>query len=327
MIAVVFYCFAVNDWESRLTRQIEKLHSSGLYERADELHFFVTDPNKDKKNLIQELLKNSSKIEVNYTDQNHYEFLALNKVDQLARERDCNILYFHTKGVWNNFKNYQTQELDILKIDSIHSWVGILEHYLIDNWEKCIEKLETFDTVGVTNYGNWWWGNFWWTKSSHIRKNIPFLNFCGSRWTAEAWLHAANDTPDNIKYYEFFHFNFDPLYSTIPKYFYDNTDISSIKFNIIEASYGYFANQRDEGSGLPSEDDSIVDVTEKVKQVLKDKQEDKNFHLQLSDVSELVDLTPTVKKVLRVKYSTNIDPKNQYTITSFFNYLSILPTQ
>jgi len=327
MIAVVLYCFTINDWKVRLTRQLERVYKSGLYDKAEVFYLYASDPAGNSLDDLNNLTDKFPKIKLEYTTINHGEgYLALSKVDELAREVDCKILYFHTKGVWNKFKNYQTQELDELKASGVNTWVDILEHYLIDNWEKCIDKLDIFDIVGVTNYGNWWWGNFWWANSNHIKNNIPFKSFYGTRWSAEAWLHTANESPDKVKYYEFFHFNFDPLYSILPKYLYDGSDLSSVKFEIKEAKYGYFANQRDEDNLLRSEEDIFVDVTERVKLLLAEKQNNKTLYFNISDL-QIENFTLEFPKALRVKFTTNIDPENEYTATSFFQmpYLSILP--
>ena len=42
-IAVVQYCWAVNNWQDYLTEELELVKSSGLYEEADELYLFVSD--------------------------------------------------------------------------------------------------------------------------------------------------------------------------------------------------------------------------------------------------------------------------------------------
>ena len=327
MIVVVLYCFTINNWKVRLTRQLERVYKSGLYDKAEAFYLYTSDPARNSLDELNNLVEKFPKVKLEYTTDNHGEaYLALSKVDELARNGNYKILYFHTKGVWNKFKNYQTRELDELKTGGVNTWVDILEYHLIDNWEKCVDKLDTFDTVGVTNYGNWWWGNFWWANSSHIRNNIPFKNFYNGRWSAEAWLHTANKAPDEIKYYEFFHFNFDPLYSILPKYLYDGTDLSSIKFEIKEANYGYFASQRDEGNTLRSEEDVYINVTEKLKLLLAEKQNNKSFYFNISDL-KIEDFALELPKALRVKFTTSIDPENEYIATSFFKmpYVSILP--
>jgi hypothetical protein len=106
---------------------------------------------------------------------------------------------------------------------------------------------------------------------------------------------------------------------------YDGTDISSIEFKINEAKYGYFASQRDEGQDLKNEYDLTVDVTEEVRRLLAEKHNNKVLSLHLHEIIKVEDPAPGYNQVLRVKYSTNIDPETEYVITSFFNNVNILP--
>jgi hypothetical protein len=161
------------------------------------------------------------------------------------------------------------------------------------------------------------WGNFWWSNSKHINNNIPFEQyFGGSRWQCESWLHESNSNINDIKYFQFHPFSYDPYYSILPKYFYDNTDISNLEIKIIDAKFGYFAEQRDEGRGLSENNDNIVDVTNEVIELLK-----------LSD-NKTFDFFPEQSftgnhpykgndKSIRILFKTNIDPEKTYTLTSY----------
>jgi hypothetical protein len=330
MIAVVLHCFAVNDWKPKLIRQITRLHTSELYKEADELHLFVNDVDGDKEELIKEILKDSPKITLNYHLTNHFEFLALNKVDEIARSNEnCKIFYFHTKGVWNKFKIMDVEDFYPLKESAVDSWVEVLEYFLIDNWRKCVEKLDEYDTVGVANYGNWWWGNFWWSNAYHIRNITPFKIYLGAdRWFAEAWLHVAHPNPNQIKYFTFYNFGYDPHYTILPKYVYDNTDLSNIEFEIISAEYGVFAEQRDEGRAPVVETDTTVDITDIVKNYILEKHNNKNITIEgiessLIDNFNIIRPVSNILNVVRIKYKTNIDPENEYIITSIFDYLKL----
>lgn len=331
MIAVVLYCYSINDWEERFKRQIERVKSSGLYDGADEIYVYISDPLNNSEEKIKNILLNYPKIILHYTTINHGEgYRAICKVDELGKQNDnYKILYFHTKGVFNKYKNFVNQEIDDLKVKSVNCWVEMMEYFLIDNWKTCVDKLDEYDTVGVTCNGNWWWGNFWWTKSSHLKKNIPMSDFYGgSRWQAEDWLHGANNDKQNIKPYEFYKFYFDGHYSIIPKYFYDGTDISNIKINIIDAKFGYFSEQKDEGRGIQNEENKIFDVTEQIrnsvaafdyKRIRNDWSKydfDSIFYKTFGHT-----LHCTLTKSLRIKFNTNIDSENEYVVTSFLYQL------
>lgn len=316
MIIVVFYCYMLNDWEEKLKRQINRLVSSGLYDAAGELYLYVTDITGQQKSKVEELLANCPKIKLDYTTRNYGEaVLALSKVDELGKSGDYKILYFHTKGVFNKYKNFQTKEINELKLRGVNCWVEMLEYYLIDNWKACVEKLDNYHTVGVGCYGGWWWGNFWWARSDHIKNNENFRDFHGgSRWRAEAWLHEANSKRNEIKFYEFNHFSYDNYYSVIPEYMYKQ----NINFDveITKAELGYFGEQRDEGRPAPS-NPSFVDVTEETKKCLV--KESNKWVVKTRQVERLIQKDPAFgfQKTLRVYFKTNIDPENEYIITSF----------
>lgn len=324
MIAVVYYCYTINDWEVRLNRQLDRIKSSGLYDSADELHIIITDTENNKKDLVEKILEKHPKFLLNYTTRNWYEGYAIKKVDELARSRnDYKILYIHAKGVFNKFRDVKSMQPDDLKISGINCWVEMMEYFLIDNWKECVQKLETFDTVGVTNVNRWWWGNFWWTKSSHVQKNAKFDDwFGGSRWQCESWLHESNSDIANINYHEMYHFQYDPVYSVIPKYFYNSSLESEIKIFTDSAEYGYFFEQRDEGNTLLHDKNLTVDVTESVSEKIKNKTiyvgKNKNCCMDLLvNFHSPHDPAYGTPKRLRINFRTNIDPENKYTITYF----------
>lgn len=330
MIGVVLYCFVIDDWEKRFTRQISRLKSSDLYDNADDIYVVISDVNNNKKEYIEDILKEYPKIKMMYHIHNRAESLALMVVDDLCRSnQDYKVFYFHSKGVFNKYKNFVSKEIDPLKVSGVDCWVEMMEYFLLDNWKTCVQKLESYDTVGVTNNQNWWWGNFWWTKSSHIKKNIPIKDYYGgSRWQCEGWLHDSNSDKESIKKYEFFNFTYDPHYTVIPSYFYNGEDISDISINIIEAKFGYFSEQRDEGRGLLHDKDLILDVTEQIlssvenvdkKRILNDWNK---FNLEVMFLENFGStLASTLPKTLRIKFSTNVDPENTYIISSFFYHL------
>ena len=319
MVIVVLYCFMVDDWEIRLSDQLKRMKSSSLYDESNEIHLVVTDINNNQKDKIDSLLGEYQKISLDYTTRNWYEGHALSKVDNIARTYDdCKILYFHTKGVSNKYKDLISNDYYNLKVEGIKCWKELMEYFLIENWKDCVKKLDEYDTVGVNNVNNWWWGNFWWSNSKHIKNNKPFNEyFTGSRWGCESWLHESNYNIENIKYYQFYPFSYDPYYSILPKYFYDGTNISDIKIKVLDAKFGYFAEQRDEGRGLSENKDNVIDVTDKTIELLK-LSDNKKFNFNPNEL--LIDNHKYHgnDKSIRIFFKTNIDPEKIYTLTSFY---------
>lgn len=323
MIAVILHCYTINDWEEKFLRQVNRLKTSGLYEGSDEIYIYITDPSNTFFQRINSILSEFPKVQLHYSTTNHGEgYKALCKVDELGKQFDnYKILYFHTKGVYNKYKNFSTGEVNYLKLKGVETWVEMMEYFLIDNWKECVNKLEEFDNVGVSCNNDWWWGNFWWTSSKHIKNNIPFSQYYrGSRWLSESWLHDSNKDKSNIKKYEMFHFHYDPCYSFFPKYFYDGTDLSQLELNILKAEYGYFAEQRDEGQPTPLNDVKTIDVTSKVNDLVNKFDKKKILLRPYEDTCDY-DPAPNIdglNKCLRITFKTNFDDK-EYVLSSFMN--------
>jgi hypothetical protein len=314
LITVVCYTYLVNDWEEIFTKQLERTIKSGLYDECDEFYWIVCDEEKNKLDNVNNILKKYNKLKLKYITNNNFEYDAIDFIQNLSKEKiERKILYFHTKGVYNKFKNFNTKEINNLKVNSIKCWTNILEYYLIDRWKECIHLLNEKDIVLVTNYYDWPWGNFWWTKSNHINKNKPIKDYFNNRWDCESWLIASNNEKNNVTFYEFFHFTYDPYYSILPDYIF-NEKINDIEFEIIEAKYGYFGEQTDEYSYLSDIDpymETIIDVTD----IVKNKTPKNNIFFNVDDLLEL-NFEINKLKTLRIKFKTNIDRVNEYIITS-----------
>ena len=126
MIGVVLYCYTINDWQDRLLRQINRIHSSELYDNADELHLVICDVENNKKELIESLILSLPKIKLDYQTRNLAETPGLMKVDELCRNiDDCTVLYFHTKVVFNKFKEFSTMQVDELKVNGNCRWLQV----------------------------------------------------------------------------------------------------------------------------------------------------------------------------------------------------------
>lgn len=319
-IAVVHFCYMTNNWKDILCHQLLRVYQSGLYDHSDEYYLVVTDINNEKDKL-DNLLINYPKIILDYYPDNKlYESNAIKKVQELSKHnQNLNILYIHAKGVSNNgIKNYKTKEVSLLKQESVKNYKEILEYFLIDNWKECVDKLnEGHHIVGVNCVFGMWWGNFWWTRSEYVKLNEEFtFNEGDSRWKCERWIHIGNPihpTPE-FKPYEFYHFWCDNYFTIIPKYLYDKTDKSLIKYNIHKAEYGYFADAQHEAQPLPLDEDIVFDITEQVKEYFEKSNSSKfDIYIEQKDLPTIDH--PNLDKRLRIYYSTNSN-KTIYTASS-----------
>jgi hypothetical protein len=320
-IVIVLYCYAINDWNERLSAQLERIKTSGLYDASDNLNLVIADPDEKHYNDITHIVSKYPKWKLLYTTLNRYEATALSHLDAIARassENNHKILYLHTKGVFNKYKNFETLETHELKINGIKCWTDILETCVIDRWKECVAWLDEVDTVGATNNGNWWWGNFWWATSSYIKQIIPFEKYYnGSRWSAEDWLHGASIDKSKIKFKELYNFQFDPYYTVLPKYFYDNSDITDVELIINKAEYGCFSEQRDEGQPTPTHSVRIIDITDVGGISTTKTSISINGNIIAGNVE---DICHGEAKAIRLYFSTNRDLQTEYVITTFPGY-------
>lgn len=333
-IGVVQYCYMANDWKERLVEKISRIYNSGLYDAAKEYRLVVTDVNNERS-ILEEILSKYPKITLNYYSNNKlYETHAMRVVHELAKNnKSMNILYTQVRGVTNIFKNFETREVSETKRQSTKSYVEMLEYFLIDNWKQCSDKLdEGYHMAGVNCVYGIWWGGMWWANSEYVKNHPEFVfdENTDSRWKCERWIVISNPfhaTPE-YKSYQFYKHWCDTHYSILPKYLYDGTDRTSIKFNITKAEYGYFHEAADEThSTFYFDKDYIVDVTELVKNYIKGKELSfLDIHIEQNvlpkiNFPEVCTRTNTkaieehAPKKLKIYFSTNID-ETEYVVSS-----------
>ena len=122
-----------------------------------------------------------------------YEIPTIMTLREYCINNDCNVLYFHTKGI--SLTKYNTSQYNMpykILMNNVSMWRDFMEDHLIDNWRKCIGVLNTTisDTAGV-NYAEipikHYAGNFWWAKSDYIKK-LPDITGTPERIIAEMWI-------------------------------------------------------------------------------------------------------------------------------------------
>lgn len=265
MIGIVYHSYLVGNWREIVSQQLERLKASGLYDNADEVHFTVNLAEETEEEF-NKIAKDYPKSQIEFHINNSFEYPGIKKVKELGDKYDnMKILYFHSKGVSNNYKNYVTRETSSEKVKNIKLWRECLEYFLIDKWEESIEKLNTYDTTGVTCNGGWYWGNFWWSTSEYI-KGCEEVSRWG-RWDYEAWLNKGRDSARN---FEFWHFSINPYVTKLYKSLYNTpkSEFKGCKIKLIKAEYGTPPYQIDEGYD-PNMPDIRVDVTQYIEESLK----------------------------------------------------------
>jgi hypothetical protein len=156
---IYIHVCCINNWEEVFAQLISDIKRSGLYEKVEKIRCVILTLNGISDELFRD-----PKIELVeiHRNLNLYEQATLHPLYEHAQKEEFNVLYLHTKGVRHNNTN-----------PGVVDWVKFLSYYNIEQHEKCIQGLETHDTVGVNlsdspcvHYS----GNFWWSKSSHLRK-------------------------------------------------------------------------------------------------------------------------------------------------------------
>ena len=304
MIAVVYHIYCVSDWKEVAKKHLDRLVKSGLYDSADKLYSTIINQSNHLTPLtitedeVREFFSNYSKFELTF-GVNHYEYMGIKKVYDICQEDDWKVLYFHAKGVSNKYRRHDKQdEISETKVKSILSWKEVMEYFLIDNWNDCINKLEEYDNVGVTCDNGWFWGNFWWTQSKHVKTRTEPLCHVG-RWYYEAWLNETT-RPKNYEYYKFV---FNPYRCSVYKQFYDGTYLGKMEdLEIISAYYGSYDIQTDEGRS-PNDNIKENDVSEKIKTFYELNKSLNNIPINLEHFGE--DPHEGVYKQLRINFKVN----------------------
>jgi len=297
MIGIVHHTFLTGNWEEILNSQIERLISSGLYDKADII-WFTCNLNGNDENVFTDFLKDYNKIQTECHVNNDFEYPGIHKVKELGdTNEDMKILYFHAKGVSNTYTDYSTKQVNQEKIKNIQSWKECLEYFVIDKWEDCIDKLNEYDNVGVTCNGGWYWGNFWWSQSKHIKKCRP-VDYWG-RWSYEDWLNSYVENQTN---YEFFKFTYNPYVTIINEDWYKKikSENDPVKITVLNAFYGTPPFEIDEGYG-----DIPFNVTQDVKSVIEEKLKEQNnekFYFPVNNDSMGCDPSHGHRKFLFIEF-------------------------
>jgi hypothetical protein len=183
-----------------LNDQLNKLKTSPLYQYINSINVCVLGD-------LKKIKMNDQKIKIIHLSEEHhyYELLTINYIKEFCIQQtvDYYILYIHTKGV-NKSGN----------TDCIQSWRYMMEYFLIDQFQICLNALiyhqlntvgnnilnskcieEHSDLIHVNKEHCYHYsGNFWWAKSSYL-KNLNYIQIHSDkelrsiqRFQAENWL-------------------------------------------------------------------------------------------------------------------------------------------
>jgi hypothetical protein len=198
-IAIFIHLYQKNHWAQIFEDQIIKLQQSGVYDTADYIHIGVNGDLALPFHLVKvNVYKRNENIDL--------EADTLVDLHTFCKSNpDYKVLYIHSKGCSHGTNSPY--------YNNINSWRTYLEHFVIDNWKRCVDLLDSYDTVG-TEWEELAWiagdfihlphyaGNFWWARADYISKLDPEYIFTRNEWTrwkGEFWIGTKSPN-----YYNFY---------------------------------------------------------------------------------------------------------------------------
>lgn len=268
-LRVVYYAYLVNNWRGMIHGQFARLAQSGLAKACAEI-WLVTCGEEEDGIEAQQLAASfipENRLKTWHQTGNQFELPGIRKVHELAQEGEGKILYFHSKGISNQFTDFIGTTVCPRKVAGAAAWRDFMHHFLIDRWQDCVELLNSNDVVAafVNPDNNWPHGNFWWTTSAHAR-TCTAPNGSSDRWSHEAWL-VTKGRPG--KYHSFTRNEFDFHISDHPRWLYDGSK-KNRHLQIISARYGSPTIQIDEGRPPTPAPVTDVDVMDAVIEQVQD---------------------------------------------------------
>jgi hypothetical protein len=198
----VFYHIYVNKHKECLDtikEQLQYIKNSNLFEKVEQIHCCITGSHESNYNFIIDyikLLPSKFKIEKEKFDDKTYERFTLYEMKRYLRE-EAYYLYLHSKGVSRIGTDLYT---------GVNDWRRCMEYFLIENSDKCIEKLDIgYTSVGIflelKNPSPHYVGNFWWATGKHLIKLFNERQISGHYLGPEMFLLSNFGNP-----YEMFSF-------------------------------------------------------------------------------------------------------------------------
>ena len=180
-IQIFYHMYCVNDCLNRFVNTYNKIVSSSLIQKVEKINVVLVGPEKEK---IKEELKFYNKVETFIKPNSETEADTLKMIQQYSKNNNGKVLYLHSKGVTKP------------KHKNIQDWTNLMEYFLIEKHESCIQALDSHDVCGV-NYlpgKPHFSGNFWWSTTKHINRLIELKAEKIDRLYCEYWLFDIQDT-------------------------------------------------------------------------------------------------------------------------------------
>jgi len=196
---IVYFVCMIGDWINVVLKNLNTINKSKiLYNKKCKTFNLILTGNQNNLIKIKNMI-NNTKINIKYkgNDIKTNEYYGIKEITDLSNKYPYDkLMYFHSKGVTRK--------------NTASDWVQYLEYFNILNYEKCLEKLNSYDVVGTEYLSKpkpHMSGNYWWTTSNHISK-LSLPNKYANRHLFEFFIlntniptkiynfHNSKDTPD-----------------------------------------------------------------------------------------------------------------------------------
>jgi hypothetical protein len=233
---IVYHIASVsNKWINLTIKSYNKIVKSGILDDNNLKGIKISYLGEEKEINLLKLIWNHPKVQVIHFGENYklYEYPAMGLIKDICEKEECNIMYFHCKGLLHDD-------------NSINDWIDYLEYFNIEKYKFCLDKLIDYDAVSCNYYhehGEPFYkthnypfvlyrkhfsGNYWWTKSSHINK-IKRLEYSKeSRYYPEFWM--CNDDFCKIWSYYVSSINFGEKHDILERSVYEGTEHLDFNF-------------------------------------------------------------------------------------------------
>ena len=155
-IYIVYHCHLINNYESTIDNQLNKMFSSGLLDSTKKIYLSLCGPSENVA-IAKSIFNGDDRFDVIHESTENLEHPSIERVKDLG-DADANILYMHTKGV-SHPGNINVQD-----------WRHMLDYFCVEKWEDAQVVLNKYDTYGADWTGDRYEGNFWWATSKYIEK-------------------------------------------------------------------------------------------------------------------------------------------------------------
>ena len=155
----IYHIGCIGNYKLMIKEQLSLLHKQSLYKIIKHLVIFLSKEEEEKEIKTYDP---DNKFIFHFFPIEEKENYTINHFRNYLTDDIEKVFYFHTKGVSR-------------KNPIFHQRRKILNYYILENYDLCIELLQKYDVIGCSLYKYpqlHFSGNFWWTTTLYL-KSLP----------------------------------------------------------------------------------------------------------------------------------------------------------